>query len=50
MDEPTHIFILIGRDDNVNDPFITIVLHGLMRQDAMKRIDRALANAPLLMP
>jgi len=29
----------------VNDPFITIDLHGLMRQDAMKRIDRVLASA-----
>ena len=29
----------------MNDPFITIDLHGLMRQDAMKRIDRVLASA-----
>lgn len=29
----------------MNDPFITIDLHGLMRDDAMKRIDRALRDA-----
>jgi len=29
----------------VNDPFVTIDLHGLMRDDAMKRIDRALSSA-----
>ena len=28
----------------MNDPFITIDLHGLMRQDAMKRIDRVLGS------
>ena len=27
----------------MNDPFVTIDLHGLMRDDAMKRIDRALS-------
>ena len=29
----------------VNDPFVTIDLHGLMRDDAMRRIDRALRDA-----
>ena len=29
----------------MNDPFITIDLHGLMREDTMKRIDRALSDA-----
>ncbi|MBQ6374433.1 MAG: Smr/MutS family protein [Clostridia bacterium] len=29
----------------MNDPFITIDLHGLMRDDAMRRIDRALRDA-----
>jgi hypothetical protein len=29
----------------MTDPFVTIDLHGLMRQDAMKRIDRALRDA-----
>ena len=29
----------------VNDPFITIDLHGLMQEDAKKAIDRALASA-----
>jgi hypothetical protein len=29
----------------MNDPFVTIDLHGLMRQDAMRRIDRALRDA-----
>ena len=29
----------------MNDPFVTIDLHGLMQVDAMKAIDRALRNA-----
>ena len=29
----------------MNDPFITIDLHGLMQADAKKAIDRALASA-----
>lgn len=29
----------------MNDPFVTIDLHGLLRDEAMRRIDRALANA-----
>ena len=29
----------------VNDPFITIDLHGLMQEDAKKAINRALASA-----
>ena len=29
----------------VNDPFITIDLHGLMQEDAKKTINRALASA-----
>ena len=29
----------------MNDPFVTIDLHGLMRQDAMRRIDRVLRDA-----
>ena len=29
----------------MNDPFVTIDLHRLMRDDAMKRIDRALRDA-----
>ena len=29
----------------MNDPFVTIDLHGLMLQDAMRRIDRALRDA-----
>ena len=29
----------------MNDPFVTIDLHGLMRDDAMIRIDRALSSA-----
>ena len=29
----------------MNDPFVAIDLHGLMRQDAMRRIDRALRDA-----
>ena len=29
----------------MNDPFITIDLHGLMQTEAKKRIDRALSSA-----
>ena len=29
----------------VNDPFVTIDLHGLMRDDAMRQINRALRDA-----
>ena len=29
----------------MNDPFVTIDLHGLMRDAAMKRIDKALRDA-----
>lgn len=29
----------------MNDPFITIDLHGLLREDAMRQIDRALRDA-----
>ena len=29
----------------MNEPFVTIDLHGLMRSDAIRVIDRALANA-----
>ena len=29
----------------MNDPFITIDLHGLMQEDAKKAINRALASA-----
>lgn len=29
----------------MNDPFVTLDLHGLMRDEAMRTIDRALAKA-----
>ena len=29
----------------MNDPFVTIDLHGLMRDEAMRRIDRTLRDA-----
>ena len=29
----------------MNDPFVTVDLHGLMRGDAMQRIDKALRDA-----